>query len=570
MNAVRIANISGFYGDRAAAAREQVQGGPVDFLTGDWLAELTMAVLLKDRMKDPDGGFARTFLPMLKGVLAECAARRIRVVANAGGLNPEGLARKTRALVAELGLDLSVAWVGGDDVTARLDAWKADGRLGTPPGSPLAAHAYLGAWPIARALDAGADIVITGRCADAALVVGPAAHAHGWATSDWDRLAGALVAGHIIECGAQATGGNLPFFDEVPGLDRVGFPIAEVLADGASVITKHPGTGGKVDVDTVTAQLLYEVGPRGYLSPDVVADLASVRLSVEGPDRVRISGVRGAPPPPTLKVGVLCHAGHRNQVKVLLSAPRAREKADRVARAFWATAGGPFLEQRSDLIGGDDTSATPDGALAVLLLTARAASADAVGRKFTAAAVELALASVPGLTLLDPPEEPRPCVAFHPVFAPREQVDVAVVVGDAAPVAVPFEPVDAAPAPFAAVDAPPRVDVALRPGRLGDVAGARSGDKGGDANVGFWVRDDAHVGWLLDTLTEDRLRSWLGGFEGAIERHPLPGLRAVNFVVRGWLGLGVGASVGPDPQAKTLAEYLRTRTLDVPAASSPG
>ncbi len=301
---LRIANCSGFFGDRASAAKEMVEGGPIDVLTGDWLAELTMYILHKTRERS--GGFARTFLRQLEDVLPTCVERRITVVSNAGGLEPERLADAVRELAKRQGVEVCVASVSGDDITAQLSDLRAAGErfVNLDTGEPLpteatvvTANAYLRARPIADALAAGAHVVVTGRVTDAALVVGPSLHAFGWTDADLHAIAGAVVAGHVIECGAQCCGGNYAFFEEVPDRERIGFPLAELHADGSSVITKHPGTGGMVTVGTVTAQLLYEIGGPRYLSPDAVARFDTIELSQEGNDRVRISGVRGEPPP---------------------------------------------------------------------------------------------------------------------------------------------------------------------------------------------------------------------------------------------------------------------------------
>ena len=319
---LRIANCSGFYGDRLSAAREMVEGGPIDVLTGDYLAELTLMILLKDRLRDPELGYARTFLRQLEEVAATCKKRGIRIVVNAGGLNPAGLARAARALYDRLGLRAVVAHVEGDDLMPKLAALQARGERFThlDKGIPLSelgvpvlsANAYLGGWGIAAALEHGADLVICPRVTDAALTLGPAAWKFGWRADDWDRLAAGVVAGHIIECGAQCTGGNYSFFHEVPGLEYPGFPVAEMHADGSFVITKHPGTGGLVSVGTVTAQLLYEIGGAAYPNPDVTARFDTIQLEQEGPDRVRVYGVRGGPPPPTTKVCINHFGGYKN------------------------------------------------------------------------------------------------------------------------------------------------------------------------------------------------------------------------------------------------------------------
>ena len=332
---IRIANCSGFYGDRLAAAREMVDGGPIDVLTGDWLAELTMLVLAKNLLRDNGAGYARTFVTQMEQVMGQCLDRGIKVVSNAGGLTPDRCAEAVAAVAAKLGLHPVIAYVEGDNLVPRLAELRAAGAdlansdTGEPLGDRqvLTANAYLGGWGIAEALARGADIVITGRVTDAALALGPAAWHHGWQRYDWDALAGAVVAGHVIECGAQATGGNFAFFTEVPGLEHPGFPIAEVAADGSSVITKHPGQGGMVSVDTVTAQLLYEIGGPAYLNPDVTARFDSIRLAPDGPDRVRVSGVRGDSPPATAKVALNYQGGWRSTLTLYLTGLDIEEKA---------------------------------------------------------------------------------------------------------------------------------------------------------------------------------------------------------------------------------------------------
>ena len=338
---VRIANCSGFYGDRLSAAREMVEGGPIDVLTGDYLAELTMLILWKSRLKDPTAGYARTFLTQMEQVLGTCLERGIKVVSNAGGLNPSGLAAEIAALSERLGLSAKVSWVDGDDISDRIADLIAEGHplanldtgqsLADAGVKPITANAYLGGFGIAEALSAGADIVVCGRVTDASLVVGPAAWWHAWKPEDFDRLAGAVVAGHVIECGPQATGGNYSWLQEVTDRRYPGFPIAEVEQDGSSVITKHADTGGLVSVGTVTAQLLYEIAQPAYANPDAVAHFDTIQLTQEGPDRVRISGVKGTPPPSDLKVALNYMGGYRNSMTLVLTG------LDIGAKAAWAT-----------------------------------------------------------------------------------------------------------------------------------------------------------------------------------------------------------------------------------------
>ena len=397
---VRIGNCSGFYGDRVGAMHEMLTGGDLDYLTGDYLAELTMLILGRDRMKSPDRGYARTFLTQLEQCLGTAQDRGVRIVVNAGGLNPGGLATAVRALAERLAIPLAVAHVEGDDLLPRAT------ELGLGVDSPLTANAYLGAWGIVECLNSGADIVVTGRVTDASVVVGPAAAHFGWARSDYDRLAGAVVAGHVIECGTQATGGNYSFFTEVADLRHAGFPLAEIHADGSSVITNHPGTGGQVSIGTVTAQLLYEIGGARYANPDATARFDTVALSDDGPDRVRISGVRGEPPPPTLKVSINSIGGYRNSATFVLTGLDIDAKADLLRGQLEDGLTMPPAEVQWDLARTDQRDAvTEQTASALLTCTVRDSDPDIVGRRFSSAAVELALASYPGFHTTAPPTD---------------------------------------------------------------------------------------------------------------------------------------------------------------------
>lgn len=613
---VRIANCSGFFGDRISAAREMVDGGPIDVLTGDWLAELTMLILARQRMKHGAGsGYARTFLTQMEQVLGSCLDRGIRVVSNAGGLDPAGAAQALREKATELGLsDLRIAWVEGDDLVPRLDELRAAGETLTnlDTGEPfdsfgmpaLTANAYLGGRGITAALAAGADVVIAGRVTDAALVVGPAAWWHGWSYDDpaaLDALAGAVVAGHVIECGAQATGGNYAFFTEVPGLEHIGFPWAEVAADGSAVIGKHDGTGGLVSTGTVTAQLLYEIGGPAYANPDVTAHFDTVALEQVAPDRVRISGVRGSAAPSTTKVALNTLGGFRNTASLVLTGLDIEEKADLamrtvtgipLAQALRSTpqenaAASRFgvRELHVALLRRDrpDPATTAD-AQAELRLTVKAADPKAVGKAFTAPIVESALASYPGMFPTAPPAEGTPFGIYWPTTVPAALVEqtVRLDTGEGEAVVVATVPSGTAVLPAAdlpAAASPPAGAAAATPAAtgvdrvpLGTFVGARSGDKGGNANVGLWVRpsgdaalDDARTAWLIATMTPQRVRELLPEAAALdVEVHPLPNLRAVNVVVRGLLGRGVADSTSLDPQAKGLGEQVRARLVDVP------
>ncbi|MFI6657413.1 acyclic terpene utilization AtuA family protein [Streptomyces sp. NPDC050523] len=556
MTTLRIGNASGFYGDRFDAMREMLTGGELDVLTGDYLAELTMLILGRDRLKDPAAGYARTFLRQLEECLGLAQERGVRIVTNAGGLNPAGLADAVRKLADRLGVAVRVAHVEGDDLTA------------AHPGS-LAAHAYLGGFGIAECLRAGADVVVTGRVTDAALVTGPAAAHFGWQPGECDRLAGAVVAGHVLECGTQATGGNYAFFKERAGdVRRPGFPLAEVHEDGSCVITKHPGTGGFVDVGTVTAQLLYETGGARYAGPDVTARFDTIRLTQDGPDRVRIDGVRGEAPPPTLKVGLNRLGGFRNEVAFVLTGLDIEAKAALVREQMTdALAKSPPAEVRWDLVRTDKVDAeTEETASAVLRLVVRDADQAVVGRPLSGAAIELALAGYPGFHVLAPPGKGAPYGVFDAVYVPQGEVGHEAVLDDGRRIPVPPAHDSLVLEDLPEPEAPePLPQPRTRRVPLGLVAGARSGDKGGNANVGVWVRSDAAWRWLVHTLTVDRFRELLPETaELGVVRHVLPNLRALNFVVEGILGAGVAAQHRFDPQAKALGEWLRSRHLDIP------
>jgi hypothetical protein len=576
---LRIANCSGFYGDRLSAAREMVQGGPIDVLTGDYLAELTLMILFRDKLKSPGAGYARTFLRQMEEVLGTCMERGIRIVVNAGGLNPAGLAAELDQLATKLGVRAKIAFIEGDDLLPRLAELQAKGveLRHLDKGMPLAAldkqvvtaNAYLGAWGIVEALERGADVVICPRVTDAALTLGPAAWKFGWKRDDWDRLAAGIVAGHILECGPQCTGGNYSFFHEVPDIARIGFPLAEMHADGTFVVTKHPGTGGLVSVGTVTAQLLYEIQGLHYLNPDATARFDSIRLEQEGPDRVRVSGIRGEPPPTTTKVCINYLGGYRNSMTFVLTGLDIAAKAETAEQTLWTLLGGKerFAETHVQLVRSDRPDPeTNDAAFAHLRVLVKDPDANRVGRAFSNKAVEMALANYPGFFITSPPGEASPYGVYWPALVPSELVEHRVVIGGETIVVPPVvPPPDRGPVTIAspAVAPPPGGPTERLP--LGTICGARSGDKGGNANVGVWAKNAAAYAWLAHTLSVEtfkRLVPEAAALE--VERHALPNLRSLNFVVHGLLGDGVAASTRSDPQAKSLGEFLRARLVDIP------
>ncbi len=585
-----VANCSGFYGDRLAAMHEVLTGGPVDVVTGDYLAELTMLILGRARAKDPTAGFARTFLTQLEECLALIVDGGVKVVVNAGGLNPAGLADAVRTLAAGLGVPVSVATVAGDDLLARMDDLTGRGVLWTgdaPPGDAaptgaLTANAYLGCWGIVRALDTGADIVVTGRVTDASLVVGPAAWHHGWSAGDLDALAGATVAGHVLECGAQATGGNFSLFTDLlaqdPGaLDHVGFPLAEVAADGSCVVTKHPGTGGAVTVATVTEQLLYECTGVQYGGPDVVTRFDALRLEQAGPDRVGIGGAVGLLPSGYLKVATNRPGGWRNTMSLPLTGLDIEAKEQVLRRQLEPVLAGIDEVTISLARTEHADAAVQEEAAAVLRVTVKDGDRDRVGRVFTGPVIELGLASIPGFHSTAAPPPPSAYGVYSAAWVPAGEVPAVVTADDGSAQTVSSVSPEAQPGPSlveqqpsgSTPDAPAPEQVPLsvptRRAPLGSVAGARSGDKGGAATLGVYARDDAGYRWLAGFLTGDRLVELLPEAAGvAIHRELLPNLRAVLFQLPGLLGEGVAGGTRFDAQAKALGEWLRSRVVDVP------
>jgi len=573
-----IANCSGFFGDRFSAAGEMVRGGKIDFLTGDYLAELTMAILLRKQLKDPDAGYVTTFLKQMEEIMGECLDRKIRVVTNAGGLNPRGLAGQIQTVAEKLGLSPTIAFIEGDNLMPRLGDLQERGEAFTHMDKnislkaagvkPISANAYTGGWGIVEALNHGADIVIGGRIADAALVMGPAAWQFEWKRNDWDRLAGAVAAGHIIECGAQATGGNYSFMEEVPSFKNIGFPLAEIYEDGSSVITKHADTGGLVSVGTVTAQLLYEIREPTYLTPDVAARFDTIAISQQGPDRVKISEIRGEPPTNTAKVCINTLGGYRNGMTIILTGLDIETKAKIVEETLFDSIGGKkqFSVTDVQLIPSQKNDpATNEEAFAYLRLSVMDPDPQKVAR-FSAGIIELALANVPGFTATAPPAKGTPAVMHWPTLISAGRIQQEVFVNDRQITVLATEPGSHTPAEATTeIKTMPVPEGPLVRIPFGRLFATRSGDKGGNANLGVWAKTPGAYSFLRNFLTIDRLKHLLkdmSSFE--MERYELPNLLALNFYIKGVLGDGVAACLRADPQAKTLGEYLRAKVIEVP------
>jgi hypothetical protein len=575
-----IANCSGFFGDRFTAAQEMIEGGPIDVLVGDYLAELTMAILFKQMLKDPDKGYAHTFLKQMEAVMGQCLDKKIRVVSNAGGLNPRALAMELKKTAETLGVHPKIAYIEGDNLMPRLAELQEQGETFTHLDSgitlhaanaqPITANAYFGGWGIAKALEEGADMVVGGRIADAALVMGPSAWYFGWKKDDWNRLAGAAVAGHIIECSGQATGGNYSFVDEIPSYHNVGFPIAEMHEDGSFAITKHPGTGGLVSVGTVTAQLLYEVREPRYLTPDVSARFDTIRMSQQGPDRVEVKGVCGQPPPETTKVCINNHGGYSNSFTVLLAGLDIGKKARIVEDALFESIGGKnqFRKAEVQLIRSDkENPPTNEEAFAYLRLSVMDSDPKKVAL-FSSKLIELALCSIPGFAGTSPPAKGSPVIQHWPTLVSMSRVKQKVVINGKE---FSIDPVNAHLS--TTVIDPPALDIPGVPSGpairvpLGRVYATRSGDKGGNANLGIWGKTPQSYAFLKKFLTVGKLKELMADVaEFDIERYEFPNLLALNFFIKGILGDGVSASLRMDPQAKTLGEYLRAKMVEMPEA----
>ena len=589
-----IANCGGFWGDDPTAARRQVEGGPVDYLVMDYLAEVTMAILQKQRQRKPEAGYATDFVAQLRDVLPTCVERGIKVISNAGGVNPLACKAAVEKLADELGVGdrVKVGVVLGDDIYDKLDelidggetlANMETGRpLSDERANVLSANVYLGAAAVVRALELGANVVITGRVTDTGVTLAPMIHEFGWAADDWNRLAAGIVAGHIIECGTQCTGGNFTDWHKVKSYSNIGFPLVEVLPDGTFTVTKHPGTGGLVSVHTVSEQLLYEMGAPQYLAPDCIARFDSIRLTQDGPDRVKVTGIVGEPPPEKLKVSVSFAHGYRAFGRLVVSGPDALAKAEKVAQIFWESAGGPELYEDASTQflawNGTHPSLTDSEPSEIIVQVAvRDADEKKINSRFGVQVVPRVLGSVPGITYFADMGRPRASeiVGYWPALISRSAVPMRVVVGDqevdvphldlatAAPAGAPFTP-----------EAPPRPE---RSGGqtvtvpLSRLCLARSGDKGDTCNVGLLARSPAIYGWMVDAITPAFVKERFAGIcKGGVDRHEVPNLLACNFLLHESLGGGGTMSLLLDAQGKTYAQYLLATEVEVEASLLDG
>ena len=578
---ILIGNCSGFYGDRLSAAKDMVEGGPIDVLTGDYLAELTMTILYNQRMqRGEDHGYVGTFLKQFKDVALACQERGIKIVTNAGGLNPVSMAAKVEEIVEELGLNLKVAYIDGDDLIPRLDELNGEGELlknmekDIPlvgyEKKPVTANAYFGAWGIKEALDKGADVVVCPRVTDAAVVIGPAAWKYNWSRDNYDALAGALAAGHIIECGAQATGGNYSFFQEVPSFSKMGYPIAEIFEDGSFTITKHPGTGGLVSVGTVTAQLLYEIGSPAYMNPDVVSHFDTLKITQEAENRVHVSGCRGSSAPKTHKVCINLAGGFRNGTEILLTGLDIEEKAKLVTDSIFENVGGKEQFDKVDIQLHRTDKENPESneqAQASLRISVMSQNPDLVGRLFSAKIVELGLANLPGWTGRGGSVPSGHYIEYWPALVDSKYITEKVHFEGETVDVVPTSQMDLEEIYYQKEPYENKLPEIKNTKKInfGRLFGTRSGDKGGCANLGVWAKTAEAYSFLYDFLTVDKLKELLPDVsQYEVERHELPNILSLNFYIHDILQDGVSSSTRLDGQAKSLGEYIRAKEIDAP------
>ena len=578
---IKIANCSGYYGDKLSAAKELVDGGPIDVLTGDYLAELTMAILYGQKIqRGEDKGYVGTFLKQIKDVAASCKEKNIKIVSNAGGLNPSSMAHEIEQILNDLSIDLKVAYIDGDDLMPRMSELQENGEsfiniekeiaLDESGCDPLTANAYLGAWGIKEALDNNADIVVCPRVTDAAVVIGPAAWKFNWQRNDYDSLAGALAAGHIIECGCQATGGNYAFFKEIKSFDNVGYPIAEIQKDGSFYITKHPGTGGLVSKGTVTAQLLYEISSPAYINPDVVAHFDTLKIKDIEKDRVYVSGCRGSSPPKDHKVCINLSSGFRNGMEIILTGLDIEEKAKVFTNTLFNSVGGKeqFDEVSIKLHRTDkDDAKTNEEAMASLAISVKSKDPDLVGRLFSAKIIELALSNIPGFFAQGGVKSSGPVIKYWPALINSKYIKEIVHIDGKNIEVIPTSQLNLEdiyyqkePIKIEKIDIKDEKEI-----YFGEIFGTRSGDKGGCANLGVWAKNSQTFSFLYNFLTVDRLKDLLPDLrEFKIERYELSNIKSLNFYIYDILQDGVSSNDRKDGQAKSLGEYLRAKKIKVP------
>ena len=578
---IKIANCSGFYGDKLSAAKDLVDGGPIDVLTGDYLAELTMAILFGQKMqRGEDKGYVGTFLKQINQIAKSCMEKNIKIVSNAGGLNPKSMANEIEKILKQQSINMKVAYIDGDDLMPIIPELSELGeefknidkdiKLNESDYSPLTANAYLGAWGIKEALDKGADIVVCPRVTDAAVVIGPAAWKFNWERDNYDSLAGALAAGHIIECGCQATGGNYAFFKEVKSFDNIGYPIAEIYEDGSFFITKHPNTGGLVSCGTVTAQLLYEINSPAYVNPDVIAHFDTLKIEEVEEDRVYVSGCRGSSPPNKHKVCINLAGGFRNGMEIILTGLDIEAKAKVFTDALFNSVGGKkqFDEVSIQLHRTDkENPITNEEAMSSLLVSVKSKDQNLVGRLFSAKIIELALANIPGFFAQGGVKPSGPVIVYWPSLVNSKHIKEKVHIDGKEIEVIPTSQLELDEIYYQ--KEPIKIKKIKKEDEkqiyFGEIYGTRSGDKGGCANLGVWAKNSDSFAFLHNFLTVKKLKELLPDLnQFKIERFELANINSLNFYIHDILQDGISSNDKKDGQAKSLGEYLRAKKIKVP------
>ncbi|MCB9227977.1 MAG: DUF1446 domain-containing protein [Deltaproteobacteria bacterium] len=592
---LRIGNAGGYWGDDPGALKRQIDGGDLDYITMDFLAEVTMSIMRKQMAKDPESGYAKDFISMLKGVLPDLLQKKIRLITNAGGMNPRACARAVRRQAEELGLSPRIAVVCGDDILGDVDTLEEQGadfsNMETQQPFSLvrdrleAANVYFGVVPVLAALRRWQpDILITGRVTDTGITLAPMMYEWGWSLTDYDKLAAGIVAGHMLECGSQITGGNFSDWKKVPDFKEIGYPIVEMYDDGTFFITKHANTGGLVTVDTVREQVFYEMGnPAAYLSPDVVADFRSIFLEQAAKDRVRVSRIRGYAPTSHYKVSMAYRDGFKSSGLILISGPEARSKAETFAGIFWERCPGQFKETLTEYLGWNachrSLGLKEDGNEIVLKLAVRSDDADQV-RGFAKLIPSLILSGPPGVAVLGGVPAPQSVISYWPALIPKQLIcpQIALLEGDQ------LTEAEDAPGTVSALWAPSedqQIQVArevlsspenLFSGQsqsgtfaLSELALARSGDKGDSVNIGVLARSDAAWEFLKEYLTAQRVKDWFQELcYGQVTRYTLEGLKGLNFILEAALGGGGSCTLRSDAQGKTFSQALLRQKVPVP------
>ncbi len=592
---IRIGNAGGYWGDDPGALERQVKGGKLDYISMDFLAEITMSILQKQRQSDPQLGYARDFLPMLKGVLPQLMENGTTLITNAGGVNPQACAQAIAQMAEGLGLKPRIAIVYGDDILPDLTRLHAQGiefknmesgeDFATVQARIQAANIYFGAAPVVAALKWNPHIIVTGRVTDTGITMAPMIHEFGWSLRDWDKLAAGIVAGHIIECGSQSTGGNFTDWEKVTDFHNIGYPIVEVEDNGTFYVTKHPGSGGLVSLDTVREQLFYEMGsPQAYLTPDVVADFSTIHLEEAGPQRVKVSGIKGYEPTPLYKVSMAYEEGYKSTGSIMISGPSARKKAEAFARIFWKRCAGPFEETLTEYVGFNACHRSlvhqEDGNEILLRLGARAAEEKDL-RPFGKMIPSLILSGPPGVAVIGGVPKPQKVMSYWPALMPKEAIIPRIALyeqgqlieeksvndtptGRFVPSAREEQVATTASLTMAQVLA--AQEKAKDPLPLFSIALARSGDKGDTANIGVLARSPAAYRFLDQFLSAQRVKDWFQELcVGRVTRHSLPNMQGFNFLLEESLGGGGTKTLRIDAQGKTFAQALLAQKVELPA-----